>query len=243
MAKYDIIKTNKLRFARFGGLSSVNQEGYSSRERNFHTPPATRGFYAFVWPYIEPFLLGGNWTCWPWVIGSKFTYVRDENGVVISDKHPDRDKYSNSNKIFSIPTKAWNENCEKRGPRWGDEDYDKYTEAQVDEMTKAAELDWETNHKDEARWLYAKKPSPKIFTYKGTLWHHLERGLKPHQVLARKGSWVKSSMEDYRQALEKEMHSFRKQMQSDPWRGVILPNKSPFFCSGKDHLEVFIEKL
>ena len=50
----------KIQFIRWGGLSSVRQEGYQAISESFHTPPARRGIYAFVWPYIEPFLLGGT---------------------------------------------------------------------------------------------------------------------------------------------------------------------------------------
>lgn len=239
MAKYDIIKTSKLKFARFGGLSSVKQEGYDNTNENFHGPPAKRGFYSFVWPLCEHFLLSGGWTCWPWVVGSKFKYVRDEHGNIITDLHPDFSKRGEHRKYFSVPTKNWNKNQAAIKETL----FDGSDDAEHDAQYEAAKKDWEDNHKDEPRWVLAEKPSPKIFTYDGELWHHLGRNLKQHQILSRKSSWVKSSIEDYREALEREMHSSRKDMQRDPWRGALLPNKSPFFCSSKDHLEVFIEKL
>jgi hypothetical protein len=48
-----------IRFCRWGGLSSVNQRGYDASMPTFHCPPCRRGIYAFVWPYIETFLLTG----------------------------------------------------------------------------------------------------------------------------------------------------------------------------------------
>ena len=48
-----------IRFARWGGLSSVKQNGYDPVMPTFHSPPRRRGIYAFIWPYIETFLLGG----------------------------------------------------------------------------------------------------------------------------------------------------------------------------------------
>ena len=50
-----------MKFIRFGGLSSVKQKGYTNDESEIyvHTPPARRGIYAFTYPYVEPFLLGG----------------------------------------------------------------------------------------------------------------------------------------------------------------------------------------
>ena len=38
----------KLRFVRYGGLSSVRQRGYDPSMPGFHSPPARRGIYAFV---------------------------------------------------------------------------------------------------------------------------------------------------------------------------------------------------
>lgn len=51
------IKGN-LTFLRYGGLSPVKQKGEKSPKETFHHPPANRGVYAFVWPWIEPFLIG-----------------------------------------------------------------------------------------------------------------------------------------------------------------------------------------
>jgi hypothetical protein len=40
-------------FHRVGGLSPIKQKGNDSA-------PAKYGFYAFIWPYVEPFLLGAT---------------------------------------------------------------------------------------------------------------------------------------------------------------------------------------
>ena len=58
-----------IRFARVGGLSPVVQKGYKKHrtgEASTHTPPAKHGIYAFVWPYIEPFLLSDEIGCPKW---------------------------------------------------------------------------------------------------------------------------------------------------------------------------------
>ncbi len=47
-----------LYFVRYGGLSSVRQDGYQPSMPTFHCPPARRGIYAFVAQTIELFLLG-----------------------------------------------------------------------------------------------------------------------------------------------------------------------------------------
>jgi hypothetical protein len=208
MAKYDIKKTKVLKFARFGGLSSVVQLGYKAKPKTFHSPPATRGFYCFVWPYYEAFLIGGSWTAWPWKLNSKFSYIRDAKGEIITDKHPEFETYISPNKVFQVPTKNWNKNADARPDLWDrtDDTGRKYTDSEMDEIDARMDKDWEDNHKDEPKWVYAIRPSPKIFTYDGNLWHHLGTHLKPNQILKTKGGWTLSSMEDYRIALEKEMH-------------------------------------
>lgn len=54
-----IVKGKPVTFARYGGLSSVKQNGYNPRMETFHSPPTRKGFYAYVFPYIELFLLSG----------------------------------------------------------------------------------------------------------------------------------------------------------------------------------------
>ena len=49
-----------VKFVRWGGLSPVKQIGYDPAMPTYHSPPAKKGIYAFVWPYIELFLLTGN---------------------------------------------------------------------------------------------------------------------------------------------------------------------------------------
>lgn len=239
MAKYDLIKTSKLKFARFGGLSSVKQDGYDNTSTDFHGPPAKRGFYSFVWPLCEQFLLGGSWTCWPWVVGSKFKYVRDKDGKIIDENHSDFSMRGNHNRYWTAPTKNWNKNQETVRDRFSDE----WSEEEFKKTDEAAKKDWEENHKGEARWTLVEKPKPKIFTYEGELWHHLGSNLKPEHIVATKGSWVKSSIEDYRQALEREMHLVRKRLRGEEWSIGVSSDKNPFRFSSKDHLEVFIEKL
>jgi hypothetical protein len=49
-------------FARVGGLSPVVQKGYKEHragKAGEHAPPAPKGIYAFVYPYIETFILFG----------------------------------------------------------------------------------------------------------------------------------------------------------------------------------------
>jgi hypothetical protein len=185
-----------------------------------------------VWPYYELFLLGAPQTDSPWVRGAKFTYIRDKKGNIITDRHPDYEAICEADtgwNRWSTQTKKWVKAREK---------FPKMDWADFEEI-------WERDHPNDPRYVLVKKPHPRIFTYDGELWHHLGEYLKPDQIIARHGKWVKSSMEDYRGALEKDVHEARK------WGFSLVAKyelytpsaKSPFRNYDRDHLEVFIEKL
>jgi hypothetical protein len=229
----------KIKFARFGGLSSVNQKGYDANDDGFHSPPSNRGFYAFVWPYYEFFLLSsGLDTSYPWAIGTKFSYVKDSKGNVIDDKHAEYEHFSNSGKYWTVPTKLWY-NFEKRNQPKEDLDYNDFKK-EWDVVTNK----WDTEHAADAKFVLAEKPSPKIFEYKGDIWHHLENTISPHGVLKKKGGWIKSTFEEYSKALEKDMHiSRRLQASYSSNKGLPMSTKNPYRGVCKDQLEVFIEKL
>ena len=134
----------KIKFARFGGLSSVNQRGYKSNPDSFHGPPCRRGFYAFVWPHYDFFLLSnGKTTMNPWNIGTKFRYVKDAKGNVIDDKHPEFKELSGKHKYWTVHTKLWYNHIQS----WADldilcdnPDYDKELTEAVDKVKKFLSL-------------------------------------------------------------------------------------------------------
>lgn len=98
-------------FVRFGGLSSKKQLGYDTKnaEPSYHAPPARRGLYAFPWPYIEQFLLGGDTYVNPKLQKKgqtlRIKYVKDKEGNPITNTHPEYDKYSDSDKNWTMVTK------------------------------------------------------------------------------------------------------------------------------------------
>lgn len=161
-----------IRFCRWGGLSSVNQKGYNPSMPTFHSPPCRRGIYAFVWPYIDLFLLTGG--------------------------------FDNNHK--------WNK-----------------------EGTEDSCLQ-----------------KPRIFDYNGELWHHLGEHLSPTKHLCVKGSWYKTSFNDYIKALRKCFHSMvsinfncdriLKNPEKKNWCVWYMTN-NPTIGYTKDELEVFIEKV
>ena len=108
---------------------------------------------------------------------------------------------------------------------------------------------WDITSGNLPKYVLVKKPRPRIFEYDGEIWHHLGNRLGPGEVLARKGSWVKSSVYDYKNALDSEMHAARKDGQSwlcdksQTTYPKILGKKMSLKMGCKDHLECFIEKL
>jgi hypothetical protein len=164
-----------IRFARWGGLSSVKQKGYDPSMPTFHSPPCRRGIYAFVWPYIETFILGGY----------------EEN------QH------------------KWNKGV------------------------SLIEIDGELVQEP-----YGSLKSPRIFDYEGEIWHHFGEHLHQGRILDRKGSWCKTSFDDFVKAIKKELH-IRKSKSFNSFHGCfyIKGTNNPTFGWVKDDLEVFIEKI
>jgi hypothetical protein len=108
--KFDI---DHIKFARWGGLSPVKQAGYGGT--TFHSPPARKGIYAFVWPYIEKFLLGG----YEQIGRGKFTYVKDKDGNVIDSDHPSYESESEKhNKYWSVPMDSDPTNPDYQVKKW-----------------------------------------------------------------------------------------------------------------------------
>jgi len=59
LQSYILNESKGVTLVRFGGLSSVDQKKYGINKDSpdsFHYPPENKGIYAFIWPYIEPFL-------------------------------------------------------------------------------------------------------------------------------------------------------------------------------------------
>ena len=232
----------KIKFARFGGLSSVNQRGYKSNTETYHGPPSRRGFYAFVWPHYDFFLLSnGKTTSYPWAIGTKFSYVKDSKGNIIDDKHPDFDELSEGHKYWSIPSKSWSNHMDI----WNDMEKNiQFPSSEYDKAREEFDAKWENENPNVGKYVFVKKPSPKIFEYTGNLWHHLGEYLGPSGVIKQKGGWTLSSFDEYVIALKKDNHeAIKLQTHEYNQRKIPYSTKNPYNGVCKDHLEVFIEKL
>lgn len=78
-----------MKFIRFGGLSSVNHKKFYKID-SYHSPPCKRGVYAFIYPYVEDFLIS-------WKIGN-----HDESWRVRYNKF-----YRENKKIFDYKGDVW----------------------------------------------------------------------------------------------------------------------------------------
>lgn len=106
-SKFDPFESKELLFVTYGGLSLNKQKGFNNSDPvSFHSPPARRGIYAFVFPYIEKFLLGGGSLVDPKERGkgqrNRIEYVKDKDGNPIDSKHPEFDKLSKIPKNWTL---------------------------------------------------------------------------------------------------------------------------------------------
>lgn len=91
----------------------------------------------------------------------------------------------------------------------------------------------ESNHPDWSKHLESSKyickhNSPRKFEYIGEIWH---LATPRRTILVEKGSWFRTSFDDYAAALEKEA-------------GIrAMFRKRTGYLTTMDHLEVFIEKI
>lgn len=236
-------------FYRWGTLSPKDHPEASlpgdSENRTYHTAPVRKGIYAFPKGYIEPFLLGmsdnrknpdqnNNGRCF-WLRGN------DRKILTIEDIYSDPEMHEN----IKPEIKGF---MAKRGIKEKEIDY--IFIGDVD-----SEQDW--NNKENYKMIYMTKV--KRFKYSGPyIWHHLKYYgrindkkllVDPKDIIAEKGSWIKTTMKVWLRALE------RCDIQ-ERWESYICiisgtykkgtnhgnPHTYPKRIS-KDHYEVFIEKI
>jgi hypothetical protein len=221
-----MITKNDIKFVRFGGLSPVEQTHYKTGDdKTFHNPPRKKGVYAFVYGYIETFLIGA--TMEPDHISNKSMWLKDDDGNRIeADNFFDHtSEYDDKYYRYEV-RKEWKKFIQKKKIKLKDiREQDGY----VTVLKK-----------------------PKVFTYYGDIWHHLGNNLHPHQIIETSGSWVKTSMDDYIIALNTEIRLVNKEKHKmsleinikDVFKGRQDPFKPGIGVNfSKDHLEVFIEKI
>ena len=199
--KKDLIK-NKIIFVRYGDLSPITHEKYiknsfpnrrletmEESSYSFHTPPAKRGIYAFVYPYVEKYLLSASKYSGIKSTHPKVEYVKDEKGNKILKYYPRKDG-------------VWFPSPEQE------------TFIQEKILTKQGELpkDYLWEFYGEEHMILCKRKKPKYFEYSGEIWHHLRDHLhSPRCILEEKGGWVKTDFLSYKIALKSALGQIKKE--------------------------------
>lgn len=212
----------EIKFMRYGGLSPVKQTQYLSDnhpDKGFHNPPRKRGLYAFIKGYEDLFLIGSSSE--PNHISGKSKWLKDENDDLIEDtRYFDENKNTNWGYVCPPELKKI---LKKKGIK---------------------ETQLGTKLIDGKSYLTVLK-QPKIFTYKGELWHHLLETTEIHEIIEISGSWVKTSYDAFVKAFNKDKHITLKELYKN--FGFDDKCKDPYIGPGvtytKDHLEIFIEKI
>lgn len=233
----------KIKFARFGGLSPVVQKGYRTnpKDRGFHTPPARKGFYAFIWPHYEFFLLGGSYS----KLGKKnrqekFEYVRDINGNKVKLNAVDFDWKKDSQEAELNPKLKKHLIKGKSG-----------TFKRNYDGTDISEKFWTEEIRDEdGNWINSfliKHKKAKIFTHTGELWHHFNnKAVKPGDIIDEVDSWIKTDYDVFVRAFNRDKISCMIQQKDPDMHGfeqTQINSKAPYRGICSDHVEVFIERV
>lgn len=234
---YHYKKHKKVRFARVGGLSSVKQKGYSPEMKSYHSPPARKGIYAFIYPYMDWFLLSGECSS----IGekhAKYEYVKDNKGNIV--EFP-LDEWKEEQ------DKAWKESdklsTKKFSNKWQWEDY--WNPPMENKEFNNYRFYCADTDKEKGVVRFIKRKNMKVFDYTGELWCHLGSYVKRQSdILQRKGSWVLVEYDVFVESLNRCFHNMGKQLlNADEFGFKPEDDFSIVRHFGKEHLEVFIEKV
>ncbi len=214
---------NNILFVRYGSLNATKHDFFlnNKNEGTYHSPPANKGIYAFVYPYIEKFLLSNDKYSGIKSENPKLTYPRDKNGSkfyvtadIFSDTKDSSDKIGHFN---------------KKG--FDDQQLECFSKILNNKGQLHKDYNW--SQIKEKQYVLTKRIQPKVFKYEGDIWHHLEDFLDSKgSIIERKGSWVKTPFLDYKKALQKSLGKVNKTL-----------SNSIGLCYSRDFLEVFIEKI
>lgn len=246
--------SEKIKFIRFGGLSPIKQHRYTANEAEmgFHFPPAKYGFYAFHEKYVEFFLLGATYH--PYRDYAKGEWIKDDEGNLIKENDVYLDYDAKTDKLIYVDwfTKLLKRRGIKSNIVWSCSKKEVSCKRKMEDDFEYDECDTcENDDLCHTKYMVRIK-EPKTFEHTGELWHHLPA--KPGEILATKGTWVKSTYDDYVKILNRHRHDTLKDAHKhgtseawDDWkmkmRAIDPFRKSPTWTYCKDELEVFIEKV
>lgn len=235
-------------FIRWGAMSPQKHKEakmhYNSDERGYHTAPTVWGIYAFPKGFVYSWLLGAPES--DLRQNNRFRWVRDAKGNKVreSEIENEKDELCRNQKVLLL--------------------------RRLNKIPKNGAMD-SVRGDDGCRnngFLYWDGPA-KNFKYGGEIWHHLEffyynywdskygywgidgpskekkiRIVPLTEIIARNGSWVKTSIRDYRKALKKfndclqHFHTFRNDLTK---KTICQPVSGDYNI--ESCFEVFIEKV
>jgi len=186
-------------FVRYGGLSSVNQKGYTSSDAMFHAPPARRGIYAMPYDCQEMFLISSVTTrgrkTHRELPNKHHEYVKNSKGEPI--KLTWNYHYNNILESSNTPVEELKKLRHKV--------YDHFS--QKDEESWGHKVFYKSCWKDEEEYnedsfLYGvliKPMHPKVFKYSGNIWNHLNCyvNIKHCDIIKSKGDWILMSFDSW----------------------------------------------
>ena len=157
----------QIKFCRWGGLSPVKQKGYDPKMPTFHSPPMRKGIYAFVWPYIETFLLTGK-------TGNNHVWSKETS---YSEKWKCEGEILKPSRIFVYDGDLWHhlgehlrsKEIKRRKGSWVKTSYNKYCKALCKELHTTKSSYFNNHHK----WGYDTRCSSNNPTW-GWSMDHLE---------------------------------------------------------------------
>lgn len=220
-----------MKFIRYG---SLKPQFHNTSEDWVHTPPVAWGFYAFPKGYVEKFLLGGLGE--GSVINGRLKYVKDENGEKILDKLDNIEEWDDNkgDYIFKEPYNTYLLKTLKLNPKRIR--VERYSKDYYNDNVSA----------DDMRYVILYENEPVIFEYNGEIWHHMDACgnvtlLEPGDIIQRTKYWVKTTISDYKKALEAyvRIHKYNSV------RGTTSQNPGgyPTDRLEKDMYEVYIESI
>ena len=215
-----------MKFIRYG---SLKPQYHDTSDDWVHTPPVAWGFYAFPKGYVEKFLLGGLGE--GSVQNGRLRYIRDENGNKILDKEDniytwdgEKGEYN-----FNEPYKTYLFDKLRL-------DKERIRVVMIEEDRNNEELKY-----DDCRFCILYENEPTIFDYDGDIWHHFDKCVNPGNIIHRTKYWVKTSIADYKKALEMYLRIDKYNYM----RGETTQNPGgcPINQIEKDMYEVYIESV
>lgn len=202
------------KFVRYGKLKVTKQRGYEENPMSFHTPPAKQGFYAMPYKFQELFLIGGIDESQNINIPGKV----EEKWIIDTVENINREYEEDPEGIYSLKDYL--------------EENDMYYKTYIQKNIDGVDEVWKEYKKP--LWGRVRK---EFYVDKDELiWSHLTN-VPNNEVLARKGSWINTTVGTYVKYVKKYVFNRRSELLKY-YNGNInsIPNNY-----SKDEFEVFFE--